>query len=212
MAFRITTSVASARSRSLALAGLLACVLGGCHESPPIQQTGFLSDYSKLEEKSPNKMSYASPELRNYKAFLIDPIVFRIPPQKLSEPERADVARHFHQVLTQLLEKRGYRIVTEPEVDAARVRIAMTDINRSTWWLRLHPAMRASGVGSGGAALEIEVIDSVTGEQLAAGIVTSPGSQFDIGAYSTVQEVNSAIDKWADQAGKRLDELRAQGK
>jgi hypothetical protein len=194
----------------LGVAVLGVATLGGCASSPPAQQTGFLSDYSRLEEKDSKRASYVSPELRNYQAFIIDPVEFRVPPAKLSPAERAEVAKHFHRRLVQLLEKRGYTIVEDPDVAVARVRIAMTDVARSTWWQKLHPAMRASGAGTGGASMEAEVIDSVTGEQFGAVVQASPGSQFDLTAFSTVGDVNSAIDKWADQAGRRLDELRAQ--
>lgn len=195
-----------------ALVVLIAVIVGGCASSPPAEQTGFLSDYSRLQEKDSKRMSYASPELKNYQAYMVDPIEFRVPPEKLSPAERADVARHFNKRLTQLLEKRGYAIVREPGVGVARVSIALTDVARSTWWLRLHPASRASGAGTGGAAMEAEIIDSVTGQQLAAAVQASPGTQFDITAFSTVADVNNAINKWAQQAELRLDELRAGGR
>src|SRR5690349_2817618 len=90
------------------IAILISVILGGCASSPPAKQTGFLSDYSKLQEKDPKRMSYVSPELRNYQAFMVDPIEFRVPPEKLSPAERADVAKHFNKRLVQLLAKRGY--------------------------------------------------------------------------------------------------------
>ena len=185
-------------------------ILSGCATTPPAKQTGFLSDYSKLEAVNENRMVYRSPNLREYKEYIVDPIEFRLPPQKLDAQQRAEVAKHFRKKLTEVLEKRGYKIVEDPGVGVARIQIALTDVASSTWWMKLHPAARASGAGTGGAAMEGEVTDSVTGEQLGAVVQAAPGNQFNFTAFTTVADVNSAIDKWADQFGQRLDELRKQ--
>jgi hypothetical protein len=47
--------------------------------------------------------------------------------------------------------------------------------------------------------MEGEVLDSVTGKQLGAVVQAAPGNQFNFTAFSTVDDVKSAIDKWADQ-------------
>ena len=57
--------------------------------------------------------------------------------------------------------------------------------------------------------MEGEVLDSVSGKQIGAVVQASPGNQFNFTNFSTVADVKSAIDKWADQAGRRLDEMRA---
>jgi hypothetical protein len=46
------------------------------------------------------------------------------------------------------------------------------------------------------------------GEQLVAWMKTPAGSQFDVLARSTVADVKSAIDKWANDSAKRLEELK----
>jgi hypothetical protein len=183
---------------------------GGCAKTPPAKQTGFLSDYSRLRQINDRRMNYVSPTLRDYQSYMIDPIEFRTPPEKLSPKQRAQVAQHFHQRLREVLQQQGFAIVTEPDVGVARVSIALTDVANSTWWKKVHPVARSTGAGTGGAAMEGEVIDSVTGEQLAAFIQASPGNQFNFLAFSTVADINSAIDKWADQAARRLKELRSE--
>lgn len=194
---------------------VVACVAlaaGGCAKTPPARQTGYLSDYSKLKQINDRRMTYVSPKLRDYQSFMIDPVEFRTPPEKLSPKQRAQVAHHFHERLRELLLGEGFTIVTEPDVGVARVSIALTDVANSTWWMKVHPVARSTGAGTGGAAIEGEVIDSVTGEQLAAFIQASPGNQFNFLAFTTVADVNSAIDKWADQAAKRLKELRTESR
>jgi hypothetical protein len=200
--------VSKANNRTWTMPVLLAIFAGGCASSPPARETNFLSDYSKLEPVDDKRMSYASPELREYKVYLIDPVEFRLPPEKLNAQQRAEVADHFRTRLTAVLRERGISVTDQPGPGVARVRLAMTGVTDSTWWKKVHPASRIAGAGTGGAAMEGEVVDSTTGRQLGAVVQSSPGNQFNFIAFTTVADVNSAIDKWAEQAGKRLDELR----
>jgi hypothetical protein len=89
------------------------------------------------------------------------------------------------------------------------VRVALTDINESTWWLNLHPASKISGVGTGGASMEGEVVDSITGRQLGAVIQSGKGSQFELDTFNRLDDVKDAINTWAENAGNRMAELRA---
>lgn len=197
----------SALSWGMALlaSGVLSC----CATRPPPVQTGFLSDYSKLEKVDDHRMRYASTRIAEYGTFIVDPVVFRTPPQKLTPEQRAEVAGHFRGRVIRMIEQRGLAVTGAPGVGVARISFALTDIAKSTWWMKLHPGMRLSGAGTGGAAMEAEVVDSVTGEQLAAAVQSSFGTQLDITAFSTVADVNNAVDKLVDQAGRRFDELRA---
>lgn len=189
---------------------VLVVALCGCAKTPPARQTGFLGDYSNLKPVTDKRMVYASPALRDYRTFIVTPVEFRLPPKKLNIEQRAEVARHFQRRLDQVIQKQGFKVVDEPGVGVALIRIALTDVAASTWWQKIHPVPRAAGIGTGGAAMEGEIVDSVTGQQLAAVVQAAPGNQFDITAFTTVQDVNNAIDKWADQFAKRLRELRSQ--
>jgi hypothetical protein len=150
-------------------------ILGGARK-PPLKRTGFLEDYSKLEPVNDNTMRYISPELKTYKAFIVDPVEFTVPPKKLFPQDRAEAARYFRSKLIELLRSRQYEVVDDVGVNVARIQLGMTDVATSTWWMKIHPASRMSGAGTGGAACEGEIIDSVTGEQLAAWISTSSGN------------------------------------
>ncbi|MCC6678869.1 MAG: DUF3313 domain-containing protein [Phycisphaerales bacterium] len=187
----------------------LTALLGGCSSAPEARQTGFLSDYQHLEKTAPQRMGYLSPDLRDYTAFIVEEPRFLTPPGKLSETDRADLARHLHTRILEILETRGFAITDAPAARAGRVRIAITDIAESTWWMKVHPGARIAGAGTGGAAMEGEVVDSQTGRQLAAAVIASPASQFDLTAFSTVADVKNTIDDWARQAGRRLDTLLA---
>ena len=130
----------------------------------------------------------------------------------MSDEDRAAAARYFRASLISMLELQGLTVTEDPGVNVARLRTALTDVAASTWWQKLHPVSRVTGAGTGGAAMEAEVRDSITGEQLAAVVQSATGDQFDLGAFSTLDDVKSAIDKWTKLAGDALSELRARAK
>lgn len=181
----------------------------GCASKPALRETGFLGDYSKLTKVDDSRMRYISPSLKNYTAYMVDPIVMKVSAQKLDAKDRAEIANYFRTKLSDTLQKRNYKLVSNPGVGVARLRVAMTDVADSTWWKKVHPGMRLSGSGTGGAASEGEIIDSVSGDQLAAWVITDSASQFDFTAFSTVADVKNVIDRWATKVGDRLDETQA---
>jgi hypothetical protein len=194
----------------LACAALL--TFGGCSSAPRTTHTGFLSDYSSLKEVNAQKMNYASPEIRDYRSFMVDPVQIKSQQGELSAKDRAEIASYFRDSFAGVLRDRGYTITQTPGPGTARVRLALTNVHESTWWMKIHPASNLSGAGRGGAAMEGEVVDSVTGKQVAAVVQSGVGSQFTAFNFSTVSDIKSTIDEWAKNAGARLDELRNEGK
>ncbi|MFG0275317.1 MAG: DUF3313 family protein [Phycisphaerales bacterium] len=196
--------------RVIAVAMLSAALLlSGCANRPSASYTGFLSDYSRLEPVSDTRARYESGRAREYEAFIVEPIEVLTPREKLSESDREAAKRHFDSRVRLAIREAGWGVVESPGPNVGRLRIALTDVARSTWWMKLHPAAHAAGVGTGGAAMEAEVLDSVTGEQVGAVVQAATGNQFDFTAFSTLDDVKNAIDKWADIFHERLEELRA---
>jgi hypothetical protein len=188
---------------------LAASALGGCSSAPPVTQTGFLSDYSRLSPAGENRMRYQSASIVEYSSFIVDPVQFRSESGGLSREQRAEVAGYFHDTLTQTLRNRGYTVTDSSGTATARIRVAITNINDSTWWKKIHPASSLAGAGRGGASMEGEIIDSVSGKQLAAVVQAAVGSQFTIANFDTVSDIKNVIDRWVMAACDRLDELRA---
>ncbi len=188
-----------------AIAG--AVLAGGCASKPGITQTGFLSDYSKLESVNDSRMRYESPRASEYARVIIDPVQVAVGEGKLDASERAELARHFHDELVRAVQGAGYQTTTRAGVGVARVRVALTRVAASSWWQKVHPVSRAVGAGTGGAAMEGEVIDSVTGEQIGAVIQAGTGNQFDVLAFSTMDDIKNAVSQWADILSARLKEL-----
>jgi hypothetical protein len=195
----------------LVLAGCALIV--GCGPKVP-QETGFLSTYDNLRTVDNTRMRYVSEDLKNYSSYIVDPIELRVQedPPVLTAKDRAEVAVYFRQAFVKVLTERGIPVVEEPGVDVARVRLALTDVQSTTWWLNLHPASKLSGAGTGGATMEGEIIDSVTGNQLAAVVQAGKATQFKLDSFSTLNDVKETIDEWAKTAGERLDDLRGKNR
>lgn len=195
--------------RTTALVGLLSFVIlqVGCATKPP--RTGFISDYSQLTAVDDYKARYIAPELKGYDRYMVDPIEIRRiqDPPRLNMEERAEVAKYFRNKVIESLNNEGFDVVDDIGVGTARVRLAITDVNKSTWWLNLHPASKLSGVGTGGAAMEGEVIDSITGDQLAAVVQSGRGNQFELDHFDGIDDIKDVIDRWAEEAMKQLRAL-----
>jgi len=182
-------------------------VLTGCASAPP-PRTGFISDYSKLKKMEEGQMRYISPQLRDYDAYIVDPVEMRAKREAIKPEQRAEVANYMHGALVKVLTTGGYRIAAQPGPKVGRLRVAITDIQEAKWYLNVHPGTKLTGAGRGGASMEAEVVDSVTGEQLAAAIRSGKGKEFELNPFETINDVKNVIDQWAKSAGERLKELR----
>ena len=186
---------------------LISVVGVGCSSSTPPPQGAFLSDYSKLKKSDAGAMRYQSPKIKEYNAFIIEPVQMS-GAKKLQANERAEVANYFNKALAAELTKRGYRVGGERGPGVARIRIAVTDIQESKWYMNLHPATKVAGMGTGGASMEGEIVDSQSGEQLVAIVQAGKGNQFELDSFKALDDVKDAIDKWVEMAGNRLELLR----
>lgn len=183
----------------------------GC-SSAKLTHTGFLSDYTKLAKAESGTMRYVSPSLRDYNAFIVDPVQIRAARSHVTAEQRAEVARYMRDTIARVLSEGGLKVATDQGVGVARLRVAITDVQDSKWYLNIHPATSVTGTGRGGASMEAEVIDSITGEQVAAVVRTGASKRFELNPFSTLDDVKNVIDQWAKDASDRLRELRASRK
>ena len=188
---------------------VLAALGSGCANRPAPTHTGFLSDYSKLEPLSDSRARYQSGRVRGgeYTSFIVDPVEARAPITKISAADRAEATNYMRAKIIDMLQRNGETVTDTPGVGVARIRLALTDVGKSQWWMKIHPVTRTAGAGTGGAAMEGEVIDSVTGEQLGAIVQAGVGDRFDLTAFSTLADVKNAIDKWVGYFEARLNDL-----
>ncbi len=174
-------------------------------------QAGFLSDYSNLEEVDENHLVYVSGNSGNYSQFIIDPIamLYRQPEEKriFSDEELEDLQVHFKTaVIEALTEDDGYQVVEVAGPGTARVRIGITAVDDTIGALNITIYTKITGAGLGGAAFEGEVVDSMTGEQIAAVSRWGSGSRILRAGFTHTGDAKILMDRWAKHLRERIDE------
>lgn len=181
------------------------------------KRVGFLSDYSKLKPYSdvsyrhiPSKATF-----RRYSKFIIDPVVVHFhsgskaieerSKGKLTEQDLTDLKNYMHDAIVKAISDR-YSIVYRPGPGVARARVALTDLKKSNVLMNIHPGSKLLGTGLGGASLEAELIDSQTGEQIAALAESQLGNRLSLDGMSKWGDAKAVMDNWAKRFRKRLDE------
>lgn len=191
---------------------IVALVLAGCRSDQPAPLTGFLSDYSRLEPIE-DGLRYLPGDgrLGEYDRFLLEPVRLR-----LHEDAEADAAHaaelaalkaHMTSAIADAL-RGAYRFTDEPGPGVARVRIALTDVMTSPA-RQLLPGWRLRDPRSdepGGASMEAEILDSLTGEQIAALVETQRGEQVPLANLTRWSGARAAMRDWAERFRQRLDE------
>ncbi len=181
---------------------------------------GFLTDYSRLkptEDTAEADLRYVNMKrLKTYDKFIVNPVVVQFyekskAQQKLDQEDIATVTVYFRAKIVEALSKGGYAIVSEPGPGVALLRIALTDIVTSKWYLNVLPQMRLTGMGMGGSAMEAELLDSQSGEQIAAGIDNRKAGRIGTGAgFTKTDAARAVIRLWAEQFVALID--RAHGR
>ena len=200
---------------SVVLAGIC-----GCGGSKGVVKTGFLSDYSKLQSESESSYRYIDKTVSgNYKDFIVDPVTVHFKEGakaikeksegKITEKDLKDLTNYFHDAIVKAITDAGYSVAYQPASGVARVRVAITDL-KETGALNVLPQASLLGADVGGAAMEAEVVDSVTGKQIGAVVESQKGSRVpftNLGDWGTAKGV---MDGWAKRFKERLEE--GQGK
>ncbi len=190
---------------------ILSALAAGCATVQDPGQAGFLSDYSNLEEVDANHLVYVSGNIGNYSKFIIDPIamLYSQPEEKriFSDEELEDLQVHFKTALSEALtEDDGYQVVEVAGPGTARLHVGITDVDDTIGVLNISIYTKITGAGLGGAAFEGEVVDSMTGEQIAAVSRWGSGSRILRAGYTHTGDAKILMDRWAKELRERIDE------
>jgi hypothetical protein len=190
---------------------IVSAMAAGCATVQDPGQAGFLSDYSNLEEVNENHLVYLSGNAGNYSKFIVDPVamLYGQPEEKriFSDEELEDLQVHFKTaVIEALTEDDGYQVVEVAGPGTARLRIGITDVDDTIGALNITIYTKITGAGLGGAAMEGEVVDSMTGEQIAAVSRWGSGSRFLRAGFTHTGDAKILMDRWAKDFRKRLDD------
>lgn len=172
------------------LAALLLVVAGGCSREPktgvrvmPAGKafSGFLSDYSRLtpNPKFENTLSYVSQDpLKNvhkYVAIIVDPVIVYVATDadanSIPDQGRAALADYMQQSITNAVAD-AFPVVQERGPLVLRLRSALIGVDVGP---ELPPSQRgdqllARPVNIGKVGVEVELVDSETGQQIAAAV------------------------------------------
>ena len=195
---------------------LIAMMVAAC--AAPVQKqeyTGFLSDYSNLQEKDSMTFLFHSDDLLNYRSFIIDPIEILYVPDEdnriFSDEELAELQTFFKTNLSDALTRDNqYAVVSEPGPSVARMRYAITHIDDTIGVLNIAMYTKITGAGLGGVAIEGELVDSQSGEQLAATVRWGSGSRVPLvgrAGFTHTGDAKILLARWSKRLRQRLDQL-----
>jgi hypothetical protein len=186
-------------------AAILATTIA-CTPIRPPEQTGFLSTYENLDAVGTDRLFYPGSRVGEYSKFILDPTVMLFVPERedprFTADELSDLLAYFDDaIMEQLSEENhygpGYEIVTEPGDGVARIRIGINDVEETIGALNVLLYTKITGAGLGGASAEGEMIDSLTGEQLAAAVRWGTGSRVLRAGFTHTGDAKIAIHHWA---------------
>jgi len=209
---------------------LLVCgMLVGCASTPKETPSGFLQNYPQFQPGPSDGVDqlYTKPgmDLSKYRRIMVDEAQFYLKKsaaeQGIQASELKELSDTFHRAIFEALGN-AYPLVTEPGADVLRIRLAVTNIETSNpamsgittvlpVGLAISVAKKAttgSYTGVGGASMEVEFLDSMTNERLAAAIDTFDGSK--MSGFSKLGTTKEAFAFWAKRLRVTLD--KAHGK
>ena len=170
---------------------LAVILLAGCAASgmKDVEQSGFLNDYSQLKPGADDEAALVyvktGADFKPYSKIMFERIVVSLSPSSESrelDPTILKELTDYYQNALQEAVKDGYEVVDQPGPDVLWVRVAITDVEPSNptantmssiipVGLAVSAAAKATtdaNLGTGEAATEMEVLDSMTKERLAA--------------------------------------------
>lgn len=209
--------------------------LGGCgktYQVAKVRTSGFLGDYSQLHKgaKGEAQLLYINPAAKfgAYDKILMDPVkIYADKNGKLSKLPKKDVQNILSYLDAAVREqlKNQYDFVDRSGRGVMRLRLAITEAEGSMVVLDtvssiLPIGMAISGISRvafgtygpvGKAGIEAELLDSQTGERLAAAVGRRAGEKYTgkFDKFNKWRAIQGACDYWAVRLSHRLAELKA---
>ncbi len=199
-------------SSNMMVVAVYVALLTGC-AAPVTEQerTGFISDYSQLERADDTLFLYLGPKVASFSKFrIVGPEILFDPntgkSDKFTDEEIEDLKLYFRNQLTKALtENDGFAVVEEPGEGIATIRLGVTALDASLGLLNVAVTTKFTGAGLGGAAMEGEMVDSLTGEQLGAWIRWGSGSRVTRAGFTRLGDAKLQINKWTKDMRQRID-------
>jgi hypothetical protein len=212
----------------LSVAVISMCLAVGCaaQKMEVKQYSGFLGDYSKLQEGPEGGVAqrYITPgvDLKQYNKIMMDQVRFYFKDDAADKGIDADdmkeLADTFHRAVIEALGD-AYPLVAKPGADVMRFRVAITDIDLPNRGINVistvlpvglavstvKSGVTGKGTGCGEVSMEFQMLDSQTNQVLVQGVDRRSGGKIDsMSKFGTAEE---AFKFWAQRLRTGLDEL-----
>ena len=170
------------------------------------ERTGFLSTYENLDVVGTDRLFYPGSRVGDYTKFIIDPTILLFTPDpddpRFTAEELAGLLEYFDNAIAEQLSEDkhngpGYEIVENPGEGVARIRIGINDVEETFGELNVLIYTKITGAGLGGASAEGEMVDSLSGEQVAAAVRWGSGSRVLRAGFTHTGDAKLAIHHWA---------------
>jgi hypothetical protein len=186
------------------------------------EYSGYLSDYSKLKPNPEfeNTVSFVrnDPEknIHKYVAVIVEPVAVYVAtnadPKDIPDRGRASLAEYFQTAITNAVND-AFPVVKEPGPLVLRLRSALigVDVGPAGTGQSSGDGALERAVNMGKVGVEMELVDSVTGEQIAAAVDhQNLGNGAEVGSvnFSRDEKYRTAVeafDGWAARLRQFLD-------
>ena len=131
----------------LSAAFLSVVAAAGCASAP--STTGFLSDYSRLEPDGSKRLAFVDSGLGQYSKFIIERVVVRFHDPAKEEKEDSETVAELRTYMEDAISKAisdRYAMVSQPGPGVARLRVALTDLDKGTPALNVLPQTKVTGL------------------------------------------------------------------
>jgi Protein of unknown function (DUF3313) len=204
--------------------------LAGCASTQDnisaVDHSGYLSDYSRLQDVSTEEGSLqrwldSSVTGGNYKKLMIDPVImFQDGGATLSAEQQAEVDKFsadFDQLLLSSLSG-VVEVVAQPGPDVVRVKPAVTSVTTATEGMKAYEVIPIAALIGGSMALagardqviilslETKLEDSQSGNLVGAAVRKGVADQGD-NDKTDADDVKALIRSWAKEGGELVQEL-----
>jgi len=199
------------KSTSVIWPAVIVVMIAGCATIDEPDRTEFLSDYSNLEEISENHLLYDSGNLGDYSKFIIEPIALlnrQAEEDQVFTYEQLEELREYYRVeiTSAIVKDDGYQLTSLSGPGTAKIRVAITDVDNTIGALNVLIYTKVTGAGLGGAAIEGEIVDAQSGEQIMAVTRWGTGSRVLRAGLTETGDAKIVVDRWAEELRGRFDE------
>ncbi len=184
-------------------AAVFLLVLGGCSTTPMPVHSGFLGDYPRMRPSPRISGAWgwwnSQKRISDYLKIMVDPVTVFLHPEAKSRgvnpDELQELADYFRdEMVSRILSSGKYEIVRRAGPGVLRIRAAITDVQPKTV------------LGVGGASVEVECLDTESGERVLAVIATRKADPFEVQADSTKWgQTRAVLREWAQVLREALD-------